>query len=334
MADAEGAGVGQVILVTGAAGFIGSAVVWELNNAGRTDLVLCDRFGSSEKWKNLRTRRFEDYVEAEDLFRRLADASWAGKVEAVLHIGACSSTKEWDMTFLHGNNVAYSQRLGEWAAERGAKFIYASSAATYGDGSLGFSDRDELTPKLEPLNPYGFSKWLVDMWAIRHDFPARAVGLRFFNVFGPNEYHKGDMASVIFNAFEKVKRERLIKLFKSHRPDFGDGEQSRDFVYVKDVARVVRYFLERPETQGIYNVGTGKARSFNDLAKALFGGLDLTPNIEYFDMPEELRDKYQYFTEADLAKLREAGYTEEFTPLEDAVDDYVRNYLAQDYRRL
>ncbi len=319
-----------MLLVTGASGFIGSALVWWLNEQGYTDLVVCDRFGKGEKWKNLRRRKFAEYVESEKLFARLKDASWAQKVEAVFHLGACANTKEWDMSYLHANNVEYSLKLAEWAAERGAKFIYASSAATYGDGQLGFSDSHDLTPQLEPLNPYGFSKWLVDMWMLKHDFPARAVGLRFFNVFGPNEYHKGDMASVVFKAYPVAKEEGVVRLFKSYKAGYADGEQKRDFVYVKDVVKVMSFCLERPQMTGLYNVGTGKARTFKALGEALLKALEKPARLEYIEMPEELREKYQYFTEADLTKLRQAGYEEEFTPLEAAVRDYVQNYLERD----
>jgi ADP-L-glycero-D-manno-heptose 6-epimerase len=316
-----------VILITGAAGFIGSALAWALNRQGRFDLILCDRFGTGQKWKNLLGCRFAQFIDREQLFAKLSSEPWASKIDTVLHLGACTDTTQADADFLWHNNTEYSKILCEWALEQRARFIYASSAAVYGDGSLGFSDDDLLTPQLRPLNAYGFSKWLFDMWILEHKLTGKVAGLRFFNVFGPNEYHKGRMASVIYSAFPSVRGENKIRLFESHRPDYAHGGQVRDFIYIKDVLRVIEYFINNQQVNGIFNVGSGEPHSFNELARAMFATLGKEPHIEYFPMPDSIKAQYQYFTKAQISKLREAGFSELFTPFEEAVKDYVQNYL-------
>lgn len=317
-----------MLLITGAAGFIGSAFTWALNERGRNDLVLSDLFGAGEKWKNLLGCRFNRFVNRNRLFEELASEPWAKSIEAVVHMGARTDTTETDTDFLFRINTEYTARLCRWALDGGIRFIYASSAAVYGDGSLGFSDDDTLTPRLRPLNPYGFSKWLFDMRVLDGGLVDRVTGLRFFNVYGPNEYHKGTMASVIHRAFPLARREGKVRLFESHRADYGHGEQRRDFVYVKDVLNVVLFLLDHPEVNGIFNLGSGRAHTFNDLARALLKTLQKEERIEYFPMPDSVRSHYQYFTEADISRLRKAGYAGTFTPFEEAVEDYVRNYLV------
>jgi ADP-L-glycero-D-manno-heptose 6-epimerase len=317
-----------MLLITGAAGFIGSALTYSLNTQGRRDLILCDRFGNQGKWKNLLGCKFWEFVPCEKLFEALETEDWVKHIDIVLHLGAHTDTTETDVDSLFYINTEYSKKLCNWAVERGIRFIYASSAAIYGDGSLGFSDDDLLTPHLRPLNAYGFSKWLFDMWVLEHNLIDKVVGLRFFNVFGPNEYHKGAMASVIYRAFPMISKEGRIRLFESHREDYTHGEQKRDFIYITDVIKVLQYFISHPELKGIFNVGTSEAHSFNELAYAMFLAIDKSPQIEYFPMPDSIREQYQYFTKADLTKLRKTGFTYTFTPFKEAVIDYVRNYLV------
>lgn len=244
-------------------------------------------------------------------------------------MGACSSTTEFNADYMMKNNYEYSKELAKYSVKNRIRFIYASSGATYGAGEFGFSDADEITLKLKPLNIYGFSKHLFDLWILKHNLNRKVVGLKFFNVFGPNEYHKQDMMSVVCKAFSQIKNTGKLKLFKSHKDGIEDGEQKRDFVYIKDVIRVIHFFFENKDKNGIYNVGSGKARSFNDLARAVFNAMEKPFNVEYIPMPVEIQDKYQYWTEADLTKLRKIGYKEEFTELEDAVSDYVKNFLMK-----
>jgi ADP-L-glycero-D-manno-heptose 6-epimerase len=323
-----------MIAITGAAGFIGSALVWGLNQQGDRDLIMVDHFGAREKWKNLLGARFRLFVDRDRFPEQLLEAPWARDLEAIVHLGACSSTTELDMDYLHDNNTEYSRLLCQWCLDSGVRYIYASSAATYGDGSQGFADSDTLTPILKPLNPYGFSKWVFDQWVIDEGLTDKVAGLRFFNVFGPNEYHKDTMASIIFRAFPQAAAEGKVRLFESHRPDYAHGEQLRDFVYIKDVVQVMLWLVKHREATGIINVGTGQARSFNDLANALMAALDKPPCIEYFPMPEGVRERYQYFTEADLSTLRDLGFQQPYTSLEAAVDDYVRRYLRPGFLRL
>ncbi|MCX7050144.1 MAG: ADP-glyceromanno-heptose 6-epimerase [Candidatus Sumerlaeota bacterium] len=323
-----------MIVVTGGAGFIGSAFAWKLNREGVKDVLIVDHLGTTDKWKNLVGLHYVDFVPKDEFLKMLLEGHPPAQVEAIIHMGACSATTERDADYLMENNYAYSCVLAEWAIENDVRFIYASSAATYGDGSLGFSDDDALTEKLRPLNMYGYSKQLLDLWAIRRDMMDKIAGLRFFNVFGPNEYHKGDMSSVIFKAFHQIKETGRIRLFKSYRPEYGDGEQVRDFVYIKDVVEVMWQLLKRPEVNGIFNLGTGKARSWNDLARAVFAAMNLPPNIDYIEMPETLRDRYQYRTEAVMDKIAGKGIELKFRPLEEAICDYVVNHLERPWSSL
>lgn len=320
-----------MIIVTGGAGLIGSAVVWRLNQLGHENIVIVDHLGTSDKWANLAPLKFKDYLEKEDLLPLLESGTdspvGAQRVQAIIHLGACSSTTEQDASYLIRNNFEYSKRLARFALENNARFIYASSAATYGDGSLGFNDNEAQLPRLRPLNGYGYSKQLFDLWLQQHGLLDKVVGLKYFNVFGPNEQHKGEMRSVVLKAFEQVQASGRMTLFRSHRPEYGDGEQVRDFVYVKDAVDMTLFFLEHPEANGIFNIGTGQARSWNDLARALFSALNRPVAITYIDMPEHIRPRYQYYTCAETTKLRAAGYTGTATSLEEAVREYIQVYL-------
>ncbi|MBN8549566.1 MAG: ADP-glyceromanno-heptose 6-epimerase [Deltaproteobacteria bacterium] len=314
-------------IVTGGAGFIGSAFVSRLNAAGIDNILIVDELASSEKWKNLLGKSFVDYIHKDDFLKDLGAGKYTNQVRAIIHMGACSSTTERNVEFLMRNNYRYTVDLAEYALRHNIRFIYASSAATYGDGALGYSDENIVSPTLRPLNPYGFSKQLFDLWALRNDRHTKMVGIKFFNVFGPNEYHKEDMRSMVHKAYHQVKQTGQVRLFKSHRPDFKDGEQKRDFIYIKDCVEVLWWFLQNPSTNGIFNLGTGQARSWNDLVNAVFAALGERPRIEYVEMPIEIRNQYQYFTEADTKKLLRANPQQHFTSLEDAVKDYVTNYL-------
>lgn len=315
-------------VVTGAAGFIGRNAVAALNARGQDNLLLVDYLGTDEKWKNLRGLRFEDLLTPEQFLERVSGKAPLPRIDRILHLGACSATTERDADYLLRNNYQYTRTLCEFCLARDARFVYASSAATYGDGSRGYSDDDAVTPTLHPLNMYGYSKHMFDLWALRRGLFDRIVGLKYFNVFGPYEDHKQDMRSVVHKSFYQIRREGKVQLFKSHRDDFADGEQQRDFVYVNDAVDVSLHFLENREQGGLLNCGTGVARTWKDLVHAVFAAMDRPPVIEFVDMPPALRGKYQYFTQADVAKLRGAGYTRPFTPLEDAVKDYVQNYLV------
>ena len=319
------------VLLTGGAGFIGSAMLWRLNKDGIDDIIVVDHLGRSEKWKNLVSKRFEDYLEKDKLLALLESGSLDRKIDTVIHMGACTSTTEQDATYMMENNYVYSRRLAEWALKNKKRFLYASSAATYGAGELGYSDDDKVTPRLKPLNIYGYSKHLFDLWVLKNRLEKEFVGFKFFNVFGPNENHKNDMRSMVNKGYGQIKKTQKIRLFKSHKPEYKDGEQKRDFVYVKDAVEAVNYFVKNPGKKGIFNLGTGKAQSWNDLGRALFSALGMKETIEYFDMPEILRGKYQYFTEADLAKLNKAGSRHRFLSLDEAVKDYV-SYLEKDER--
>lgn len=314
-----------MILITGASGFIGSAVALALNRRGDHDLVLCDRFGTGPKWKNLLGVRHCRVVHADQLFSYLAGNP---PIDAIVHLGACSTTTETDMDYLLDNNVDFSIRLCRWAADRDVRFVYASSAAVYGDGTLGFSDADDLTARLRPLNKYGFSKWLFDMWLRENGLGNTAAGIRYFNVFGPNEYHKGAMASVVFRSFPAAQAEGRIRLFESCRDDIAHGEQARDFIYIDDAVAITLFLLDTPAAGGIFNAGTGRAHTFNQLARAVFDGLHRPPAIEYFPMPAELRDRYQYYTCAQTERLQQAGYTLPPDRFAEQVARYVKDYLA------
>lgn len=316
------------ILVTGGAGFIGSALIWALNQRGLTDILVSDFLGADEKWKNLTPLRFSDYLEADTLRERLrGGAGKVGPFSTVFHLGACSATTERDAGYLIRNNYEYTKELAAWSLHSGARFIYASSAATYGDGSAGMSDQQEDLHALRPLNMYGYSKHLFDLFAAREGFLQDVVGLKYFNVFGPNEDHKGDMRSLVNKAYHQILETGTVRLFKSYRPDFRDGEQKRDFLYVKDAVEMTLHFAEIPRCGGLYNIGSGSANTWLTLAHAIFDAMGRPPEIEFVEMPEALRHKYQYFTQADTAKLRSSGYQREATPLPDAVADYVKNYL-------
>ena len=319
------------VLVTGGAGFIGSALVWALNRCGCEHIVVCDRLGTDEKWRNLTPLRFAHYVEADELLPRLQNGA-LGKFNLVLHLGACSSTTERDASYLIRNNYEFTKDLAAWSLANRTRFVYASSAATYGDGAAGMADDDAKLDTLRPLNMYGYSKHLFDLHARRAGFLDRIVGLKYFNVFGPNEDHKGDMRSVVHKSFGQVRETGVIRLFKSYRPDYRDGEQKRDFLYVKDAVAMTLHLAANEKAGGLFNIGSGNARTWLDLARAVFTALKREPKIEFVDMPEAIRDKYQYFTEANLARLRAAGYAAPVTSLEDAVSDYVGNYLVPDKR--
>ncbi len=371
-----------MIIVTGGAGFIGSALIAALNNPQSsrgpiTDILVVDELSSDEKWRNLSALgdSFADYVEKDDFLEMVVEDKLPNRVEAVIHLGACTSTTETNASYLIKNNYEYSKLLAQWATDNNIRFIYASSAATYGDGSAGFSDDEEKIEGLRPLNMYGYSKHLFDLWAhkaglLRKPVPPQdvapaipaasrqsaaegIVGLKYFNVFGPNEYHKGDMRSFVLKAFEQIKTTGKVRLFKSYKDEYADGQQVRDFIYVKDAVDMTLFFLDNPKTNGLFNIGTGKARTWNDLAKAVFTAMGSPreinlnkqshkasvessisrgkkPSIEYIDMPESIRNQYQYFTQAEMNKLRKAGYKKQTTSLEDAIKDYVQNYLQKD----
>lgn len=318
-----------MIIVTGGAGFIGSALIAALNARGIDNILVVDELGCDEKWKNLRNLSFADYVEKGDFLDMAVEDKISGPVEAVLHMGACSSTTETDASFLLRNNYEYTKLLARWAIEAEVRFIYASSAATYGDGSLGFSDDEEKIDQLRPMNMYGYSKQLFDLWAKRTGLLEKIVGLKYFNVFGPNEYHKAGMRSFVLKAFEQINADGKVRLFKSYKDKYKDGEQVRDFIYIRDAVDMTLFFLDNPKIAGLYNIGTGQVRTWNDLVTAVFTAMGKEPNIEYIEMPEDLGDQYQYFTQADMAKLHNAGYKKRSTTLEDAIKDYVQNYLQK-----
>ena len=319
-----------MLVVTGGAGFIGSVLVAMLNARGRRDILIVDEFGDGPKWKNLRGKSFLDVVMPEKFAHDLTAGVYDGRIDGILHIGAITDTSFRDMDELQERNVRYTRMLAQWSIAHSVRLIYASSASVYGDGGLGFSDADTVTPTLLPLNPYAFSKWLSDTEAIRENWTQKLVGLRFFNVFGPNEYHKGRLASVPWHSTNQIRDLGHIKLFQSHNPRYADGAQERDFVYVKDVCAVVLWFLDHPEASGIYNVGTGQARTFKDLALAIFRALDKPVDITYIPTPENIRASYQYHTQADLTRLRQIGCDVPFLSLEDAIQDYVGTYLQNE----
>ena len=322
---------GVRVLVTGGAGFIGSALVWALNRRGCDNIVVSDILGTNEKWRNLTPLRFADYVEATDLLPRLQSGA-LGKFDLVLHMGACSATTEKDASYLAKNNFEFTKDLAQWSLANKVRFVYASSAATYGDGEAGMEDNETKLDSLRPLNMYGYSKHLFDLHAKRADFLSKVVGLKFFNVFGPNEDHKADMRSLVHKSFAQVQSEGVIKLFKSYRPDFKHGEQKRDFLYIKDCVAMTLHLAATPRANGLFNIGSGGARSWIDLANSVFAAVNKKPAIKFIEMPETIREKYQYFTQANLLRLRGAGYVAPVTSLENAVADYVRNYLVTDKR--
>jgi ADP-L-glycero-D-manno-heptose 6-epimerase len=317
-----------MIIITGGAGFIGSAMLWELNRRGEENIIIIDDLGSTttEKWRNLSGLDFADVIPVY-LFPDLLERGALEGISAIIHMGANSSTTETDADHLLTNNYGYSKKIASFCMTHDVRLIYASSAATYGDGSNGYSDDIQQLDRLRPLNMYGYSKQLFDRWAIKNGILDKAAGLKFFNVYGPNEYHKGDMSSVVYKAFHQIQEKGSVKLFQSHRPDYKNGEQLRDFISVKDCTRIMMWLLENPAA-GIFNVGSGEARSFKDLATATFSALGKQPLIDYVPMPETLRDKYQYYTCADIKKLRQAGFIEPLTSIEDGIRDYVQHYLS------
>ena len=322
-----------MILITGAAGFIGSAFVWQLNEEGIKDVILVDKLRHEDKWKNIAKREYYDWVDRDELFDWLKVEENAKKIDVIVHMGAISATTETDGDLLMKNNYEFSKKLWDFATERKIQYIYASSAATYGMGEDGYEDNIDLSghQKLRPLNKYGYSKKIFDVWALKQkETPKQWVGLKFFNVYGPQEYHKGRMASMVFHSYKQAKENGQVKLFKSHKEGYRDGEQLRDFVYIKDVVSVMSWLVKNQNVSGVYNLGTGKARSFYDLSKNTLISAGKEPIIEFVDMPEDLRGKYQYFTEANMDKLKKAGYSKEFYSLEDGVKDYVENYLAKE----
>ena len=318
----------NMIVVTGAAGFIGSNLITGLNQNGYRDLLLVDDFSRTEREKNYDSKHYTELLDRSDFPGWIRDNHQM--VQMILHLGARTDTAEFSWEVFLDLNLDYSKELFRLCVEFGLPLIYASSAATYGLGEYGYEDSHELVPDLQPLNPYGRSKNDFDQWVLeQHRKPFFWAGLKFFNVYGPNEYHKGRMASVVYHAFAQISETGAMKLFRSHHPDFGDGEQARDFIYVKDVVNVILFLMEQRPESGLYNLGTGKARTFRDLVTSTFQAMDLEPSISFVDTPEDIRDKYQYFTEADMSKLRRVGYDKSFTPLEDGVMDYSRNYLIE-----
>ena len=312
-----------MIVVTGAAGFIGSCIVAKLNERGVTDLILVDHMEEDKKG-NLAGKKYKKYFEKEEFIKLIQDDRLKEPVDCMIHMGACSSTTCQDAEYFRTNNLEYTKTLAQWTSRHRVRFIYASSAATYGDGKTGYKDDIDTIRRCKPLNLYGKSKQDFDLWVIDNKMLDKMAGLKFFNVFGPNEYHKGDMRSVIAKAYKQVTDEGRISLFKSYKKEYKDGEQKRDFIYVKDAVEVVLFFLDHPQVNGIYNVGTGKARTWNDVAQALFKAVGKKPRIEYMEMPESLKPRYQYFTQADMKQLRARGFKKPFTELESAVADYAQ----------
>lgn len=319
-----------MIVLTGGAGFIGSCFLKKLNDENISDILVVDRLGTSEKWKNLIGKKFIGYDNKDEFRTKLSQGKYNGAIDAIFHIGACSDTTERNADYLIDNNFSYSKELAEFALSNGIRFIYAGSAATYGDGKAGYSDLE--FDNLKPLNVYGMSKHIFDVWLIQNKLENAVTGFKFFNVFGPNEYHKGNMSSMVYKAFNQIKASGRIRLFKSYLPDYKDGEQMRDFIYVKDIIETLWRAFKATEIKGIYNLGTGKARTWNDLATAVFQASNKNVNIEYISMPDELINQYQYFTQADMSKLSGAPLMIDFTELEDAVNDYVGGYLLKNWQ--
>ena len=318
-------------IVTGAAGLIGSGTIWGLNQSGIDNILAVDHLGTSEKWKNLRALKFVDYLEKEKFRQKILDGGFDScDIEAIIHLGACSATTERDASYLVDNNFSYSRDLAEFAVRNRIRFLYASSCATYGDGSIGYVDDENNLEQLRPLNMYGYSKQLFDLWSKRQGILSKITGLKFSNVYGPNEQHKGEMRSVVSRAYEQISAEGKLRLFKSYRQEYSNGEQLRDFLYLKDAVDMILFLMNNDKGYGIFNIGSGKAESWNALAAAAFSALDKPVQIEYIEMPEHLRDRYQYYTRADMTKLKSIGYDKEPTTLNDAISDYIRNYRIPD----
>ena len=320
-----------MIILTGGAGFIGSCFLKKLNDNNIFDVLVVDRLGTGEKWKNLVGKRFKKY-EHKDVFREKIQNEEYGDIDAIVHLGACTVTTEKDADYLLDNNLTYSIELAEFAEWNDIRFIYASSAATYGSGNLGYSDSE--FHNLKPLNIYGLSKHLFDLWVIDNKLDSSFTGLKFFNVFGPNEYHKGEMASMVYKAFRQITATGKVHLFKSYDKDYKDGEQKRDFVYAKDVTEILWNILNLKDFSGIYNLGSGTAKTWNELVEAVFTALNMTPKIEYIEMPEDLKNQYQYYTKADIEKLKDTECPVLFKSLEENVSDYVQNFLNNDRQYL
>ncbi len=318
-----------MFIVTGGAGLIGSAVIWQLNKSGITDILVVDHLGTSDKWKNLSPLKFDDYLEKEVFRSKLASGAFNGsKIDGVIHMGACSSTTERDASYLIDNNFRYTAELAQFCVNNHIRMVYASSCATYGDGSQGYDDNENTIGKLRPLNMYGYSKQLFDLYALKHDWLKSLAGCKFSNVYGPNENHKAEMRSVVMRSFEQISECGKMKLFRSYKKEYADGEQLRDFLYVKDAVKMVKFLFDTPSAAGLFNIGSGVPESWNKLVSAAFAAMKKQVCIEYIDMPESLRDRYQYYTCAKIDKLRSFGYKEPVTSLEDAVADYITNYLA------
>ncbi|MDD5662709.1 MAG: ADP-glyceromanno-heptose 6-epimerase [Victivallaceae bacterium] len=318
-------------IVTGGAGLIGSSFIWRLNQAGIDNIIVVDHLGLSEKWKNLRALKFADYFEKDVFLDQVKNGVFDHiEIKGIIHLGACSATTERDASYLVENNFNYSKAMCNFALARGIRFIYASSCATYGDGSQGYLDDESQLEKLRPMNMYGYSKHMFDLWLKRKGLLSQVTGLKFSNIYGPNELHKGEMRSVVCRAFEQISSERTMRLFKSYNPEYPDGGQMRDFLYVKDAVEMMFFLLNRADATGIYNIGSGRAETWNALTDAAFEAFEIEPKIQYIEMPEYLRDRYQYYTKAEIGKLRKLGFSKEITPLRDAVIDYIRNYRIQD----
>lgn len=317
------------VILTGGAGFIGSAFLSHLNSRGIEDIIVVDIPSDISTILNLKNKKFKNYLTRENFLSSI-EKDQHRDVDVLVHLGACADTTEKDREFLKKNNLEYSQTLARWALRHGKQFHYASSASVYGDGSMGYSDDDASLEKFHPLNPYAESKFLFDQWLIKEKLTDKVVGYRYFNVFGPNEYHKGEMQSLVSKAYRQLNTIGKVRLFAASRPGDTDGCERRDFVYVKDINQIMMYFIENPDKKGIFNLGTGLARSFKDLALAVFKALGKEPVLEFFPMPEKLKGQYQYFTQADISKLRAAGYKTPFLSLEDSVKDYVLNHLSQE----
>lgn len=315
-------------IITGGAGFIGSNLARALNRRGHDNLTIVDHLTNDLKQKNLADLHYCEFVDKTDFRERLRNRQ-IDPVDCVFHLGACSSTTETDEAYLHDNNYLYSRDLCEWCHVHSVRFVYASSAATYGDGSHGYSDDESCLTDLQPLNPYGKSKQKFDVWAMMTGALSRIAGLKYFNVYGPGEDHKGEMRSLVNKAYDQIVKEGEVTLFRSHRPEYRDGEQTRDFVYVEDAVNQTLFYYDHPEVSGLYNCGTGVARTWLDLARALFAAMDRAPRIRFIDIPESIRERYQYHTQADLTRVRQSGYTEPFLSIEEGVRRYVQEYLQR-----
>lgn len=316
-----------MIVLTGGAGFIGSCLLKKLNDEGITNIIVIDNLGKNEKWKNLRNKKFQEFSHKDTFIKDLKSGKYDNNIDAIIHLGACSSTTEKDSNYLFENNLNYSKILAEYAERFGTQFIYASSAATYGDGSAGYSDYE--FDNLTPLNAYGMTKHLFDQWVISNELDNKFTGLKFFNVFGPNEYHKGNMASMVYKSYHQIKATGKVRLFRSNDSEYNNGEQRRDFIYIKDINDIIWHIFNSNNFSGIYNLGTGQSRTWNELAKAVFAALKIEPEIEYIDMPDDISEQYQNYTEAEMDKLQKTDFDFEFTNLEKAVDDYVNNHLIK-----